>query len=102
LGDEGRQARSATSGSKRVVYVDAIERFVGDLLHAKADSNSRGRVYRSIGKTSFEDDPVNYYVLMGVLDGLKGLGLVGHWKGQTRYRKIYLIRGPAQKSRSFH
>jgi hypothetical protein len=45
---------------------------------------------------------VNYYVLMGVLDGLKGLGLVGHWKGQTRYRKIYLIRGPAQKSRNFH
>jgi hypothetical protein len=70
--------------------VDAIERFVGDLLRARADNNASGRVYHALGKTAFEDDPVNYDVFTGVLDGLKALGFVGHKKGQTRYRKTGL------------
>jgi hypothetical protein len=69
----------------REIFSNAVERFVGDLLRAKADKNASGRVYRSIGKTSFGDDPVNFDVFKGVLDGLKALGLVGHRKGQTRY-----------------
>jgi hypothetical protein len=67
------------------IFSNAVERFVGDLLRVKADKNASGRVYRSIGKTSFGDDPVNFDVFKGVLDGLKALGLVGHRKGQTRY-----------------
>lgn len=46
-------------------YHDAIERFVGDLLRARAGDNGSGRIYRSIGKTSFEDDSVNYDVFIG-------------------------------------
>ena len=69
----------------REIFSNAVERFVGDLLRAKADKNASGRVYRSVGKTSFGDDPVNFDVFKGVLDGLKALGLVGHRKGQTRY-----------------
>jgi hypothetical protein len=53
-----------------VVFVDALERFAGDLLRARAGDNATGRVYRSIGKTAFGDDPVNYDVFMGVLGGL--------------------------------
>src|ERR1700757_918253 len=32
------------------IFSNAVERFVGDLLRAKADKNASGRVYRSIGK----------------------------------------------------
>jgi hypothetical protein len=70
------------------IFSNAVERFVGDLLRAKADKNASGRVYRSIGKTSFDDDPVNFDAFNGVLDGLKALSFVGHEKGQTRYRRI--------------
>jgi hypothetical protein len=70
------------------IFSNAVERFVGDLLRAKADKNASGRVYRSIGKTSFEDDPVKHDAFKGMLDGLKSLSLVGHEKGKTRYRRI--------------
>jgi hypothetical protein len=69
-------------------YHEAIERFVGDLLRAQDYSNASGRIYHATGKTSFDDDPVNYDVFMGVLKGLKALELVGHEQGRTRFRKI--------------
>jgi hypothetical protein len=75
----------AKSGSP---FLDAVERFVGDLLRARADDNASGRVYRVIGKTAFKDDPVTYDVFMRVLDALKALGLVGHEKGKTRFSKV--------------
>jgi hypothetical protein len=76
-----------------VVYVDAIERFVGDLLRARADNSATGRIYHPLGKTSFEGDPVNYDVFMGVLEGFQALGFVGHEKGRTRYRQTGLWPG---------
>ncbi len=36
---------------------------------------------------SFDHEPVKYDVFTKVLEGLKGLELVGHLKGQSRYRK---------------
>jgi hypothetical protein len=69
------------------IFLNAVERFVGDLLRARAGSSVSGRIYRAIGKTAFEDDPVNYDVFMAMLDGLNALGLVGHRKGQTRYHE---------------
>jgi hypothetical protein len=77
----GRRARSG------VRFVDALERFLGDLLRARTGTNSTGRVYRALGKSSFGDAPAKYDMLMRVLDGLKALGLVGHRKGQTRYHE---------------
>ena len=70
------------------VFVEAIERFVGDLLRARADDSASGRIFHAMGKTSFDDDPVNYDVFAGVLKGLKALELVGHETGQTRFRKV--------------
>jgi hypothetical protein len=69
-------------------YHEAIERFVGDLLRARADDSASGLIFHAMGKTSFDDDPVNYDVFVGVLKGLKALELVGHEKGQTRFRKV--------------
>jgi hypothetical protein len=71
-----------------VRYVEAIERFVGDLLRARADRNSSGRIFRATGKDHFKNEPVTYDVFTGVLDGLKALGLVGHEKGKTRFSKV--------------
>jgi hypothetical protein len=80
------RARRARSGHK---FLDAIERFVGDLLRARAsDTNASGRIYHAIGKTKFDDDPVSYDLFKGVLEGLEALGFVGHERGQTRFSKV--------------
>ena len=76
--------RREKSGAK---FSDAIERFVGDLLRAKAGMSGPVRIYRAVGKTGFEHDPVKYDMFTRVLEGLKALELVGHLKGTTRYRK---------------
>jgi hypothetical protein len=60
----GKRVRKFRAKSGQT-YHDAIERFVGDLLRARAGDNGSGRIYRSIGKTSFEDDSVNYDVFIG-------------------------------------
>src|SRR5262249_35190751 len=75
----GRLARTG------VRFVDALMRFVGDLLRAGAGTDTTGRIYRPTGKGDFSDAPVKYDMFMRVLDGLKALGLVEHRKGRTRY-----------------
>jgi hypothetical protein len=77
--------RRARSGVK---FADALERFVGDLLRAKAGTTGPALVYRSVGKSSFANDPVKYDVFIRALEGLKALDLVVHRKGQTRYQKV--------------
>ena len=76
--------RREKSGAK---FSEAIERLVGDLLRARAGTSRAVRIYRAVGKMSFDHEPVKYDVFMKVLEGLKGLELVGHVKGQSRYRK---------------
>ena len=76
--------RHAKSGVK---FAEAIERFVGDLLRSRERSTTPAIVYHPVGKSSFTRDPVKYDMFIRALEGLKALGLVGHRKGQTRYRK---------------
>src|SRR4029077_6379429 len=38
-------------------YHDAIERFVGGLLRARADTTTSGRIYRATGKNHLKDEP---------------------------------------------
>jgi hypothetical protein len=64
--------------------MDALERFVGDLLRARTDTNTTGRIYRPTGKSDFSDAPIKYDMFMRVIEGLKALGLVEHSKGHTR------------------
>jgi hypothetical protein len=84
--------RRAKSGAK---FSEAIERFVGDLLRAKAGTMEPVRIYHAIGKSSFDQDPVRYDVFCRVLEGLKALELIGHYKGQTRFRKTEFDPGEA-------
>jgi hypothetical protein len=70
-----------------VRFVDALIRFVGDLLRARTGANTTGRIYRPIGKSDFAEAPVKYDMFIKARDGLKALGLVGHRKGHTRYQE---------------
>ena len=76
--------RRVKSGAK---FLEAIERFVGDLLRVRADTIAPALIYRPIGKSDFDHEPVKYDVFTKTLTGLKELELVGHRQGQTRYRK---------------
>jgi hypothetical protein len=79
--ESGKRVRKLRAKSGQA-YHDAIERFVGGLLRARADTTTSGRIYHAIGKTTFDDVPVNYDVFMGVLKGLEALGFVGLEKGR--------------------
>ena len=70
-----------------VKFSEAIERFVGDLLRARANKLGPALVYRSTGKSRFKHDPVKYDMFSNALAGLEALELIGYRKGQTRYRK---------------
>jgi hypothetical protein len=74
--------RRARSGAK---FFHALDRFVGDLLRARAGTTAPARIYRAVGKDAFKQDAVKYDLFMRVLEGLKALELVGYRK--TRYRK---------------
>jgi hypothetical protein len=78
----GRRVRKRRerSGAK---FSEALERFVGDLLRARAGTNTTGRIFRSVGKSSFGDAPVKYDMFVRLLEALKALGLVEHRKGRT-------------------
>jgi hypothetical protein len=56
--------------------MDALMRFVGDLLRARAGTDTTGRIYRPTGKGDFSDAPVKYDMFMRALDGLKALSLL--------------------------
>jgi hypothetical protein len=76
--------RRQLSGAK---FFGAIERFVGDLLRAKAGTTAPALIFRPIGKSNFDHDAVKYETFTKVLNGLKDLDLVNHRKGQTRFLK---------------
>jgi hypothetical protein len=90
---EGRRTykRRAVSGAK---FVDAIERFVGDLLRVRAGTVGLSNLYRVIGRSEFADASVKYDMFTKVLNGLKTLDLVGHQKGQSRYRRTTFGNAP--------
>jgi hypothetical protein len=80
-GSRVRKRRSRTG----VKFTEALERLVGDLLRARTGSAGTSRIYQPMGSRDFMDAPVKYDLFMRVLDGLKGLGLVEHRRGRTRY-----------------
>jgi hypothetical protein len=90
---EGKRVykRRAASEAK---FAGAIERFVGDLLRVRAGTTALGNIYRVLGHSEFGDASVKYDTFTQVLEGLKTLGLVGHQKGQSRYRKTLFGNAP--------
>jgi len=84
--ETGKRVRNFRAKSGET-YRLAVERFVGDLLRTRGNSESSGRIYHAMGATTFDDVPVNYDVFKGMLTGLVALGLVGFDKGRIAYRK---------------
>jgi hypothetical protein len=74
--------------------VNAVERFVGDLLRVRAGSTTPASIHRVVGRSEFGDANVKYDMFKQVLEGLKTLGLVGHQKGQSKYRKTPFGNAP--------
>jgi hypothetical protein len=64
-------------------FLEAIERFTGDLLLAKASKEGGGRLYRSLNRNDWTSDKssVTLKVFKPVLDAFKALNLVGHTPG---------------------
>jgi hypothetical protein len=74
-------------------YHDAIERFVGDLLRARGDTDSTGRIFRPTGATTFTDGPVGYDVFTQMVAGLTALGFVEVTKGSMDDRRATMFWG---------
>ena len=70
-------------------FVETLERFVGDLLRARTGKDATGRIYHSLGKMSFDDDPVTYDHFMRALEALKALDLIAQSKSHRRYTKAF-------------
>jgi hypothetical protein len=87
LEQQGKKRLYRRGAIGRAKFTDAIERFVGDLLRVQAGTKAPALVFRSIGKSCFDDDPVKYETFTNVLNGLKALELIGHQSGRTRFRK---------------
>lgn len=80
--------------ASRAKLVNAVERFVGDLLRVRAGSTTPASIHRVVGRSEFGDANVKYDMFKQVLEGLKTLGLVGHQKGQSKYRKTPFGNAP--------
>lgn len=72
-------------------FVEAISRFVADLLRARFTNNGTGRCWRPIGKTAFEGEPVSYDQFTAARKGLEGLGLIDSKPGVHRYGTSPLV-----------
>ncbi|GAB9116798.1 hypothetical protein [Bradyrhizobium diazoefficiens] len=82
LNTETRQRKRRENDAK-TFYV-TVERFVGELLHAKA-GNGTGRFSRSLSKKGFLRDVVTLENVNAVLEGLKKLDYVDHTPGYAAY-----------------
>jgi hypothetical protein len=66
-------------------FRNTLERLVGDLLRARADPSSTGRIYRAMSPNNFTDDVVSYRNFNAAVHALSGLKLLEHTPGKPRY-----------------
>jgi hypothetical protein len=80
-GKRTNQRRNATA----VPFRNTLERLVGDLLRARAEPGSTGRIYRTMRPEGFTDDVVSYRNFKACVDALSGLKLLDITPGKSRY-----------------
>ncbi len=73
---------------------DALGRFVGHLLMAKAHPHRTDKVFRSLKKDGFTGGPVTFTAFDGAWRGLEALGLLSHTPGKHRYHPLGFDGGP--------
>lgn len=77
-----RRRRQFATGTK---LADALDRFVGDLLHAGWSLGGSGYAKRTVGASTFTHSPVKYDTFQAVRVALKGMGLLEERPGTKRY-----------------
>jgi hypothetical protein len=73
---------------------NALGRFVGHLLMARAATDRTGKVFRSRKKDGFTGGPVTSTAFDGTWRGLEALGLLSHVPGKHRYHPMGFDGGP--------
>jgi hypothetical protein len=66
-------------------FRETVNRFVGELLHAKARKGGSGRFACSMKASNFTQAPVGYTNVLKVREALKALGYMTHTEGAPRY-----------------
>lgn len=74
--------------------LDALGRFVGHLLMAKAQPHRTDKVFRSLKKDGFTGGPVTFTAFDGAWRGLEALGFLSHTPGKHRYHPLGFDGGP--------
>src|SRR5262249_21485902 len=67
----------------------ALERLIGDLLRARAEPGSTGRIYRAMRPENFTDDVVGFRNFKAAVDALAGLKLLDLIPGKSRYIAVF-------------
>jgi hypothetical protein len=70
---------------RATAFRTTLERLIGDLLRARADPSSTGRIYRAMGARNFTDDVVSYWNFNAAVHALGGLKLLEHTPRRPRY-----------------
>ena len=78
MGTQTRWRKYRRNDATAPKFKETLERFVGDLLLAKADDEGTGRLYLSLDKNGFKGDliPVSYRNFVDVQNTLRALGLI--------------------------
>jgi hypothetical protein len=78
--------RRAVTGAR---FREALERLLGDLLRARAEPSSTGRIYRAVRPNDFSKDVVSYRHFKAAVDALSGLKLLEVTPGKSRYMAAF-------------
>jgi hypothetical protein len=83
LATESRKRQRRKDDAER--FKETVERFVGELLHAKAKKGGTGRFGRAMSERGFTRGVVSYENVRATREGLKALGYLLHTKGSPSY-----------------
>jgi hypothetical protein len=82
------------------LFRNTLERLIGDLLRARADPSSTGRIYRAMSRRNFTKDVVSWRNFEAAGHAMSGLELLEHTWGNRRYSGESTVPGPASKFRA--
>jgi hypothetical protein len=83
LATENRKRKRRQDDAER--FYEAVERFVGELLRAKARQNGTGRFARAMSERYFSGDVVSYNNVLAIREALKELGYLDHEVGSPKF-----------------
>ena len=83
LATENRKRQRRSDDAER--FKETVERFVGELLQAKAKKGGTGRFWRSMSTRGFSGDVVSQTNVKAIREALEGFGYLKHTKGSPKF-----------------